>query len=516
MQAAPLRALIALVLAALTLLSTGCAAQQWRGGIRSPLPTAQSTKPGGSSLQEVAPPAAVAELTKRLADRDPQVEILAPADEALLPEGPWTLQLRVRDWPMVAAPEPDLGPHLVIQLDQQPARHISAEGDTVAISMEALQPGSHRLTVYAVRPWGEAVKSPGAVRQIRLHRTARNVTELPARGSAQLIVASPDAQPGEEPVLIDWLLLDAPLQHLRDDDDRWRLRVSVNGDSVLVDRQTPLWLKGFQRGSNAVQLELLDGRGEPLNPPFNSIVREVVIGVGPRPAWRQGNLSANALAWLSGEPPAPSAASQESEPPDGVQERESGAQRGSTAATASPAAEPDAAAPALEIQNAAASAAPDRADTAAPTSVETNSRESASLESASPVQSMVPADKDADDSAADDAESADATEISPGPGDAHATADGDGTPGLPTEHSSTEAKLVPLAQPDATAATAASPEDETATSSTAPPAADSAATARHPASSLNGSARDQVNADGSLLQPQRRGPLAGLREKLGG
>jgi len=41
-------------------------------------------------------------------------------------------------------------------------------------------------------------------------------------------------------VLIDWLLLDAPLQNLRGDDARWRLRISVNGDSFLVDRQTPL------------------------------------------------------------------------------------------------------------------------------------------------------------------------------------------------------------------------------------------------------------------------------------
>jgi hypothetical protein len=37
-----------------------------------------------------------------------------------------------------------------------------------------------------------------------------------------------------------------------------------------------------------------------------------------------------------------------------------------------------------------------------------------------------------------------------------------------------------------------------------------------PASSLAGSARAEVNADGSLTKPARRGPLARLREKLGG
>jgi hypothetical protein len=37
-----------------------------------------------------------------------------------------------------------------------------------------------------------------------------------------------------------------------------------------------------------------------------------------------------------------------------------------------------------------------------------------------------------------------------------------------------------------------------------------------PTSSLAGSARELVNADGSLVKPKRQGPLAGLREKLGG
>ncbi|MEY3964084.1 MAG: hypothetical protein RLZZ106_1339, partial [Cyanobacteriota bacterium] len=37
-----------------------------------------------------------------------------------------------------------------------------------------------------------------------------------------------------------------------------------------------------------------------------------------------------------------------------------------------------------------------------------------------------------------------------------------------------------------------------------------------PQTSLTGSARDQVNADGELLKPSPRGPLAGLRDKLGG
>jgi hypothetical protein len=259
----------------------------------------------GQRLQEVPPPAAVQQLQEALADRAPQVRILAPAADALLPDEPWTLRLQVDDWPLVDGGPLGLGPHLLVRIDGgEPLRLTAPEA-----TLPALSPGSHRLTVVAARPWGEAVKSPGAMAQIRVHRTAKNPLSLPAPGSPQLLPMSPPAVAAAEPLLLDWLLVDAPLQHLRDDDARWRLRVTVNGDSFLVDRQTALWLKGWRPGTNAVQLELLDGRGEPLNPPFNSLVQEVrVDGSLPKPAWLGGPLSPSDLAILLGQAPSPSSA----------------------------------------------------------------------------------------------------------------------------------------------------------------------------------------------------------------
>jgi hypothetical protein len=338
-----------------------------------------------------------------------------------------------------------LGPHLVVQLDDQAPIRITSSAAAAAVAMPDLRPGSHRVTVYAARPWGEAVKAPGASTQIRVHRVARNAAELPASGSAQLIASSPEAPQAMEPVLIDWLLLDAPLQNLRGDDARWRLRISVNGDSFLVDRQTPLWLKGFKRGSNAVQLELLDGRGDPLNPPFNSVVREVVIGSGSQPAWLRPTLSPTDLALLAGEaqapePPAPPAAVAEPEP-------EPSANR---LAEPEPAASEPAEAPQTEATPAppAAEPAPATAETTAETTAE-------------PINEPSP---------------------EPEPEE------------VKEQPVSPEPSLPPSAAPSAT------------------PAPERIA----PQTSLSGSARDQVNADGSLQQPTPRGPLAGLREKLGG
>jgi hypothetical protein len=268
----------------------------WRQDRQTSLP-AKGPAPK-AVLQEVAPPAAVQQLEEVLAGHQPRVEILSPAADALLAAGSWTLRLRVEDWPLVDAGPLGLGPHLVVQLDGQPPLRLTRTETT----MPPLLPGSHRLTVYAAKPWGEAVKSPGAYRQIRLHRAAANPLSLPGVGTPQLIAVSPGGAFAGQPLLLDWLLLDAPLQNLRAGDGSWRLRITVNGDGFLLDRQTALWLRGWRNGSNAILLELVDARGEPLNPPFNNLVSEVTIDSSAnQPPWLSGLLGPNDLARLLGQ-----------------------------------------------------------------------------------------------------------------------------------------------------------------------------------------------------------------------
>jgi len=444
MRQSALKALSALVLSVLLMVASGCTSgTSARGSSSEPSPVT-SSKPGGQ-LQEVAPPGAVQQVRERLNDRAPQIEVLSPANDSTLPAGPWTLKLKVQDWPLYEDETNGLGPHLVVQLDDQPPRRISSAAEAQGLSMPELSPGSHRLTVFAARPWGEVVKAPGASQQLRLHRVARNASQLPATGSPQLIAASPSDLQHSEPVLIDWLLIDAPLQHLRDDDARWRLRVSVNGDSFLVDRQTPLWLKGLKRGSNAVQLELLDGRGDPLNPPFNSVVREVVIDSSPRPSWQQATLSAPALAALSGSP--------EPEP-----------------------LEP----PAAEIQTKEPEAAPPQAAPPEASEPERPKPQPAPLEETRPDPTELPMAAEATPAPAD-------PEPEPAPAEPPSAPEEEPTPPAPTAVAPTPAPVTTV------------PAERTA-----------------PSSRLGGSARDLVSSDGSLIEAQPKGPLAGLKAKLGG
>jgi hypothetical protein len=306
--------LLTLLCVALLVLPVGYGPISWKRATPPADGLLQTQAPSGR-LQEVAPPGAVQQLQEALALRRPQVTIEAPRDGANLPAGPIKLSLKVRDWPLVNAGELGLGPHVVVQVDDLPAIRLSG----LELELPPLSPGSHRITAYAARPWGEAVKSPGAWSQIRVHRVTANPLAIPQPGTPQLIPVSPADLAGSEPLLLDWLLLDAPLQGLRDNDGSWRLRVSVNGDSFLVDQNSPLWLKGWQPGSNSLLLELVDGLGEPLNPPFNSLVREVVLAPSkPGLAWQKGRLAEGELAQLLGtappEPPAQAPTQPEPEP----------------------------------------------------------------------------------------------------------------------------------------------------------------------------------------------------------
>lgn len=441
-------ALIALLLAGLLLLPAGCSRKPSSPAAQPIAPT-----PPGGRLQEVAPPAAVQQLQAALAERDPRVSITLPADGDTLPTGPWTLRLQVRDWPLVDAGALGLGAHLAVQIDEQPVLRLtehrsSTAGDVLETQLPALAPGSHRITAYAARPWGEAVKSPGASARIRVHTVAANPLALPAPGTPELLAVSPTAWSSTEPVLLDWLLYDAPLQHLRDGDGSWRLRVSVNGDAFLVDQNVPVWLRGWKSGSNALQLELVDGRGEPMNPPFNSLVREVKLGVGEKPRWLAGPLEPGELAVLLGEVP----------PPEDTPEAEPAATAGAPEVVAEP--------------------EPQEQPQPEPTQPEAATEPAVSPASSEGVRSDVGAAAPATLEPMVEATAEEIPDMPQAPEPPAAQAPVEPTP----------ATAKPIDSPDRVA----------------------------PSSSLGGSAREQVADDGTLIQPTRRGPLAGLRQRLGG
>lgn len=496
-----------------------------------PLPP---TPPAGP-LQEVAPPIPVQQLQEALDVHAPLLAIEHPRDGEMLPAGPWELTVRVRDWPVVDAGGLGLGAHVVVQIDDQPPLRLASraaptaagpsaagagastnEGLQMTVQVPPLAPGSHRITAYAARPWGEAVKSPGAARQIRVNRVAANSASIPAPNSPQLLPVSPTELTVAEPVLLDWLLLDAPLQNLRDNDGSWRLRVTINGDSFLLDQNVPLWLKGWQRGSNSLQWDLVDGSGEPLNPPFNSLVQEVILEaanglrqgaggeVAAAPRWLQGRLSPIELAQLLGEAAAPPSTPEQNAPTV-------------TQPVQIPPIRPPAEPPPGTIQ---APRPPVDQTPLEKTPVEDALLQSTPMEEG-PVEEG-PVDQPLEGQAQVDkglAEQGLADEIlSQHPSDGSDASTADASTAIPETGFSRDPgpSITPLPLHSPLIPKPAIPKPTIPEPTIANPAPPTLANPERisTSSAVVGSARDQVNPDGSLIRPKPKGPLAGLRQRL--
>lgn len=291
------------------LLITGMPVEGWalptwmqRGESHQQTPLA-SQAPSGR-LQEVAPPGAVQQLRENLQRFQPNLRLITPTDDSVIDADSVELVLDVKDWPVSRDLELGLGPHVVVQIDNQPPHQFDElDGSRVSVRLDDLSPGSHRFSAWTAYPWGEAVKTPGANLQGRFHLWQRVEGTQPDNDAPWLVPVTNSAHSALQPMLLDWIIWNAPLQNLRDGDGRWRLRLSVDGDSFLVDQQEALWLKGnpSSRG-NLVQMELLNGVGEPITPEFNN---QLIHQSGPRtkpPTWLKAHLTEDELTRLSGAP----------------------------------------------------------------------------------------------------------------------------------------------------------------------------------------------------------------------
>ena len=288
--------------------------------------TSLSSQSPSGRLQEVAPPGAVQQLREKRQRYQPNLRLVSPTDDSVINADSVDLVLDVRDWPVSRDIELGLGPHVVVQIDNQPPRQLDElDGNRVRLRIDGLSAGSHRFSAWAAYPWGEAIKTPGANLQGRFHLWQRVEGTQPEDDAPWLVPVTSSASPALQPLLLDWIIWNAPLQNLRDGDGRWRLRLSVDGDSFLVDQQEALWLKGSPSSSgNLVQMELLNGVGEPITPEFNNKLIHQSGRKTPRPMWLKARLTEDELARLSGTPliPAEELVPEAKATPEPIEERE--------------------------------------------------------------------------------------------------------------------------------------------------------------------------------------------------
>jgi hypothetical protein len=242
----------------------------------NPFMKAQPASEISGTFSETAPPDVIQALRPSLEGYQPQVSILSPQVDEILQGNIVKVRLQVKDLPIFKDSQWQLGPHLHLILDNQP--YIAVYDLNQPVVLSDLSPGTHTLRVFASRPWHESFKNEGAYAQATFHVLTKTEENNPDAKLPLLTYSRPTGSYGAEPIMLDFYLTNAPLHSLAEtnpDDtmSNWRIRSTVNGESFILDRWQPIYLKGFKPGKTWVKLEFLDNQGQPVKNAFNTTIR---------------------------------------------------------------------------------------------------------------------------------------------------------------------------------------------------------------------------------------------------
>ena len=234
-------------------------------------------------LAEVPPPPLLQELRRSLDQYQPQVRILSPQPEQVLEDTTASVKLTVQDLPIFQNPDLEMGHHLHLILDNEPYQAVYSVDQPIILS--DLTPGTHTLRVFASRPWHESFKNDGAFAQTTFHVLTKTEDNRPDPALPLLTYSRPKGTYGAEPILLDFYLTNAPLHLIAQENSEdaiadWRIRVTINNESFLLDNWQPIYLTGFEKGQNWVKLEFVDEKGNLVQNAFNNTVR--VIDYAPQ------------------------------------------------------------------------------------------------------------------------------------------------------------------------------------------------------------------------------------------
>ncbi|MEA5463202.1 hypothetical protein [Leptothoe sp. PORK10 BA2] len=226
------------------------------------------------ALKQVDPPALIQELAPWLDAYAPQVQIRQPKAEQVFDTTTVKVSLRVQDLPIYKDEPWDMGPHVQILLDNQP--YESVYDLEQPIILQDLAPGTHTLRAFALGPWDESFKNEGSYAQVTFHILAKTDENSPGENQPLLTYVSPVGTYGAEPVLLDFYLTNAPLHQVAEDNPGitdWRVRYTLNGDSLMLKDWESIYIEGLKPGQNWVQLTLVDEEDNPIGGVFNNTIR---------------------------------------------------------------------------------------------------------------------------------------------------------------------------------------------------------------------------------------------------
>ncbi len=225
-----------------------------------------------SQLSETAPPKLIRDLEQSLKSYNPELKIIAPKPGKTLETTSTNIKLSVTDLPLFKDKKLGLGFNLHLILDNEP--YIPIYNVEESITLEDLTPGTHTLRVIACLPWHESFKNKGAYAETTFNVLTATEDNYPDPNTPLLTYSSPAGIYSAEPIMLDFYLKTRSQKkpQLTDIAPNF-IKVTINDQSFLLDQWQPIYLKGFKKGNNIVELTLLDSEGKEIENTFNNTVR---------------------------------------------------------------------------------------------------------------------------------------------------------------------------------------------------------------------------------------------------
>ena len=225
-----------------------------------------------SSLAETSAPKIIRKLSQNLQQDSPRIKIVAPEAGQTLEGTDVEIELAVEDFLVFKDDSLGLGNHINLIIDNELVQAIYNIEEPIIINN--LAPGTHTIRVFAVRPWGESVKSKEAYAQTSFNVLTETQDNLPNPDYPLLTYNSPTGTYGAEPILLDFYLNDSNFRSGNSINlEQYSVKATVNGTSFLINDWQPYYLTGFEPGDNWIKLELIDRSGNTIENAFNNTVR---------------------------------------------------------------------------------------------------------------------------------------------------------------------------------------------------------------------------------------------------
>ena len=157
--------------------------------------------------------------------------------------------------------------------------HLIVDNEPYAAKYEAsfdyeIADGSHYILAFLSRSFHESIKHDGASMAVEANVSGNSIVDADPIEDPMLFYSRPKGTyvgKDAENVMLDFYPVNAELGN------GYQVKVEVAGETFMVDKWQPYFLKGLGMGEHTVTLTLLDAEGNTVDAPLNPVSRTITL-----------------------------------------------------------------------------------------------------------------------------------------------------------------------------------------------------------------------------------------------